>query len=162
MKIRFIVFCFFLLCLENKGQEQQASGFVSDTMSIPETGKVLNGEYIETTLKNLSVVRLFKTNDNHYYLRLIVTKNFYFDKIDMLEIQSGTKSFYAKGSKQHKISKTRGLFICEVYSNYIVTLKDEGITGIVFGKTETDFSKSDAAQVKKIAATFYERIGGKK
>jgi hypothetical protein len=131
-------------------------------MSIPETGKVLEGEYIETTLKNQSVVRLFRTNDNHYYLRLIVTKNFYFNKISTLEIRSGSKSFYVKDCKQHKVSKTQGLFVTEVFRNYVATIKDDGITGIIFGETETDFTKHDASLTKKMAGMFYEKIAGKK
>lgn len=137
-------------------------GFVKDTMVIPESGKVLNGEYLETTLKNGSVVRLFKTDDNKYYLRMIITKNFYFGKTAELEIRSGSKSYWAKNTTQHKVTKTSGLFLLEVYKNYIGTLKDYGITSIVFSEAETDFTKSDANQIKAIAKCFYESISPKK
>ena len=36
------------------------------------------------------------------------------------------------------------------------TEKDEGITSIVFGGAETDFTKQDANQIKKISRCFYE------
>ena len=127
-------------------------------MGIPQSGKILDGEYLETTLKNLSVVRFFKTEDGKLYLRLIVTKNFYFDKVDVLEIESGTKSYYAKNTRQFKVTRASGLFLIEIYKNYLNTIKDEGITGIVFGGTETKFSNKDAAQIKKIAGVFYESL----
>src|ERR1041384_6116681 len=107
MKRITFAFCFlvFVLAMEAQACELQ---FVSDTMSFTGEKKVLQGEYAEVTLKNQAVVRLFRTSDRKLYLRLIVTENFYFDKVAMLEIQSGTKSFYAKNTKQYKITKTRG------------------------------------------------------
>jgi hypothetical protein len=91
-------------------------------------------------------------------LRMIVTKNFYFDKVDVLEIQSGSKSYYAKNTKQFKVSKNSGLLLIEVYRNYINTIKENGITGIVFGGTETKFSNRDAAQIKNLAAILYKSL----
>src|SRR5688572_32559735 len=135
MKIKTLLF--FLLYLGHQGAAQSSENiaFARDTMSIPQTDKILDGEYLETTLKNLSVVRFFKTTDGKLYLRMIVTKNFYFDKVDVLEIQSGSKSYYAKNTKQFKVSKNSGLLLIEVYRNYINTIRENGITGIVFGGT---------------------------
>jgi hypothetical protein len=152
-------FCFFAFF---KGQTNAEPAFVRDTMTFTGENKVLNGEYVETTLKNLSVVRMFKTADNKYYLRFLVTVNFYFDKVDLLEIRSGKKSYYNENTKQFKVNKTLGLFIVEIPKNYIAQLKDEGITSIVFGKAETDFTRQDASQVRRIARYFYESITGKK
>jgi hypothetical protein len=158
MKINFIFCCFLFLTLPIKSQVNCEAAFMKDTMSLPEIGKILEGEYIETTLKDFSVVRLFKANDNKYYLRFIVKKNFYFNKVDVLEIRSGNKSYYAKESKQYKINKTTGLFIIEVFKNYISTLKDEGITSIYFAKAETDFTRQDASEIKKMSKCFYDAI----
>jgi hypothetical protein len=139
-------------------QDKEGFVFVHDTMSIPETGKILEGDYVETTLKNLSVVRLFKTADHKYYLRFIITKNFYFDKVDVLEVKSGNKSYYSKNTKQHKINKTQGLYVIEVFRNYLGTLRDDGITGLVFAKAETDFTRQDGNQTRKMAAMFYQSL----
>ena len=78
--------------------------------------------------------------------------------MDVLEIRSGNKSYYAKESKQYKINKTTGLFIIEVFKNYISTLKDEGITSIYFAKAETDFTRQDASEIKKMSKCFYDAI----
>jgi hypothetical protein len=131
-------------------------------MSLPESGKVLEGSYMETPLKDFSVVRLFRTTDEKFYLRMIVKKNFYFNKVGVLEIRSGTKSIYYKNNKQYKVNKTTGMFVTEVQKNYLSTLKDEGITSLYFAEAETDFTRQDAGQIKKMAKCFYEDINIKK
>ena len=131
-------------------------------MSIPETGKVLDGEYIETVLKDFSEFRIFRATDDKYYLRFIVKQNFYFNKTDVLEIRSGSKSYYVKNTKQYKRNKTTGLFVVEVFKNYVSTLKEEGITSLYFSKAETDFTNKDAKQMKDISKCVYKSITLKK
>lgn len=135
---------------------------MSDTIVTSKKEKITSGEFIQTTLKNKSVVRLYKLNNNKYYLKLIVTENLYFDKTDHLEILSGSKSYHENNIVQHELNKSEGYFVLEVFKNYIVTLKDDGITGLIFGKAETDFTKQDANQVKQIAKCFFENITVKK
>lgn len=162
MKYKFIVFCFIILACICKGQINCESSFVKDTMSIPEAGKILEGEFIETTLKDFSEFRIFRTSDDKYFLRFIVKQNFYFNKTDVLEIRSGSKSYYVKNTKQFKINKTTGLFVVEVFKNYISTLKEDGITSLYFAKAETDFTRQDTKQMKEISKCVYTSITGKK
>lgn len=162
MKINFAIICFVLTCYNVTGQTKFVPSFVQDTMTIQGTNKVVEGEYVETVLHDLSVVRFFKTNDGRYFVRFIVTRNFYFDKVAMLEIKSGSKSSHEKDTKQFKVSKTSGMFLVEVYRNYFATYKDSGITGIVFGDAETDFTKQDVSQIKKMADFFYDATAAKK
>ena len=158
MKIRLIVFYFIFLVSICKGQTNCETAFVKDTMSVPETGKILEGEYVEVTLKDLSEVRIFRTTDDKYYIRFIVKQNFYFNKIDILEIRSGSKSYYVKNTKQYKINKTTGLFVVEVFKNYISTLKEEGMTSLYFAKAETDFTRQDTKHIKEISKCLYAAI----
>jgi hypothetical protein len=162
MRYRFFVFYFFIGLVSAFSQTELVLEFKEDTMTLNGKGQVLEGKYIETTLKNFSVARLFKTDDNRYYLRFIITTNFYFDKVDVLEIKSGSKSYYAKDTKQYKVDKNAGLYIIEVFPNYIGTIKNYGITGLYFAQAETKFTKQDANQIKKMAAFFYEAITTKK
>ncbi len=161
MKTLLFAFSFFVLAGTSVAQENCGQLLIPDTLTLPGTGKVLSGESAETTFKNLSSVKLFKSGDGKIYLRMVVTENFYFNKTDVLEIKSGTKSYYAKNTTQHKISKSRGLFVIEIYKNYVYTLRDGGITGIAFGGAETDFTKQDEVQVKKIAACLYDKLPAK-
>lgn len=157
-----IISVFFLVFLSTLYKGQCDLAFVKDTMSVKKDEKIVEGEYVETTLKNLSVVRLFKTSDNKFYIRFIVTEDFYFDKVGILEIKSGSKSYYAKDTRQHKVNKTKGMYVIEVYKNYLATLKEEGITSIAFANGETDFTRQDAGQIREIARCIYENAFVKK
>jgi hypothetical protein len=157
---KFIAACVFSM-MAFCAQAQDVCAFIPDTMSVPGQGTILQGDYIETTLKNQSEVRFFRAKGNKLYLRMIVTENFYFDKVDMLEIRSETKSFYAKNTRQHKVSKTKGLYIVEIFPNYLSTLKEYGITGIAFGQAETRFTRQDARQVKAIASCLHSNLSNK-
>ncbi len=161
MRSGIILMCYILLGLSGSAQVDCNSLFIQDTMSIPDGSKVLEGKYAITTLKDFSTVTLFRTNDNKSYIRFVVKKNFYFDKVDVLEIRSGSKSYYAKNTRQYKVNKTTGLFIVEVFDNYISTLKEEGITSLYFANAETDFTKRDASQIKQISKCFYDLISSK-
>ena len=136
--------------------------FKEDTVFIAAEKKTVNSEFLETTLKNKSRVQLIKAPKNKLFVKLIVTENLYFEKVDQLEIKSGSKSFYAKETKQHQLDKYTGYYLVEIFKNYAGTLKDEGITSIVFGKAETNFGKSDCNQIKQISKCFYESIAAKK
>ncbi len=162
MKSLSTLLLFTFLTLVANCQEKVELSFVRDTMSFFPEKKILEGEYLETTLKKFSVVRVFKTADERFYIRLLVTENFYFNKVDVLEVRSGNKSYYVKNSKQYKVDKTKGLFVFEVYKNYLAQLKDEGITSIYFAETETDFTRQDAHEIKKMFKYFFETTFMKK
>ncbi len=162
MKTTFYFLLIFLIGLKTFGQTDCDSKFMADTMSTFIKNTVIEGNYIETTLKKGTVVRFFKTNNDKYYLRFMVTENFYFDKTDVLEIVSGHKSYYANDMRQYKVNKTSGLFILEIPKNYISQLKDHGITALVFAHAETHFTKSDAKLVREICTCFYNSIQNKK
>lgn len=141
---------------------QNNCSFTKDTVYIPKENKTVDAEYLETVFKNKSSVKLIKTTSNKYYLKITITENLYFDRVDVLEIRSGNKSFYAKETKQFQLDKHTAYYVVELYKNYVATLKDEGITALVFNKAETLFTKQDCTQAKQIAKCFYDAISVKK
>jgi hypothetical protein len=147
---------FILLNFSCFGQECPA--FIPDTMTMPGDHKPIDGEYLEAQMKNGSTVRIFRTPDERLFLRLVVTKNFYFNQVSTLEIQSGSKSYYLKNTKQYKIDKGHGLFVAEIFRNYLGTLKELGITALDFGGAVTDFTRQDASAVKKMAQCMYSSL----
>ncbi len=155
---------FILFFLLNLGllKSQVDCVFKADTIFIPKENKVVNAEYLQTTFKNRSNFILYKTDNGKYYLKLIVTENLYFGKIDMLELISNSKSFFAKDTKQYEFNKHTGYYMIEIFKNYIGTLKEDGLSLIIFGKAETDFTKQDSKQVKQLAECFYQTIDTKK
>ncbi|MBA3664814.1 MAG: hypothetical protein H0W61_11490 [Bacteroidetes bacterium] len=155
-------FVFISLLISGIYHAQGECAFVKDTLTIPKENKIVNGEILQATLKNKNVIQLIKADDGKYYLKLVVSENLYFDHIDLLEIRSGKKSFYAKDTKQYALNKHTGYYVVELYKNYVGTLKEDGITSIVFNKAETLFTKQDCGQVKQIAKCFYDAISIKK
>lgn len=133
-------------------------GFATDSLFIEKDNdfKLADGLFTPN-LKNENQIKLFKVG-NRYYLCIETRTNLYFDKVDNLEVKSGSKSMFQKSIKQHQKNKHTAFYVMEVYKNYIATLKDEGITSYVFNNAETFFGKQDIKEVKKIANCFYQTI----
>lgn len=133
-------------------------GFVTDTLFNEKDDSFLMADGLTTPMfKSGSQVKLFKVA-NKYYLEIEVRDNLYFDKVDNLEVKSGSKSMFQKGIKQHQKNKHTAFFVMEVFKNYIATLKDDGITSFVFNNAESTFSKQEIKEIKKIANCFYQTI----
>ena len=130
--------------------------FVRDTMTLTGTEKVLEGEYMEVQLRDQHIVRLFKADDRKVYVRFIIAKNFYFDKVATLEILSGSKTYPIKNMRQWKVNKTRGLFVSEIFTNYLSTLQAEGMTALLFNQAVTKFSRLDTKKIKRMSTAFKE------
>lgn len=151
----------FTFCNFSLLNSQTNCAFKNDTLFIPKENKVINARYLQTTFKNKTNFFLYKGNNNKCYIKFVVIENLYFGKIDLLELKSGTKSFYLKETTHYQLDKNTGYYLLEIYKNYIGTLKDNGLTAIQFGKAETIYSKQDCNQVKQIAKCFYENIDTK-
>ncbi|HQQ95247.1 MAG TPA: hypothetical protein PLQ93_11875 [Bacteroidia bacterium] len=162
MLLRHCAILILLSCFSLSAQEANCeNSFMHDTLSIPEKVPLMHGEALKVTLKNQSVVELFAEERKRFFVRLYVTENFYFNKIDVLQVESGKWTYPVKNCKQYKINKTTGMYVFEVQKNYLVTLRDEGITGLVFAGAKTDFTRSDGQQTRKMCRCFYETMFGK-
>lgn len=147
----------FLFCGQQRySQATNYFSIIKDTVRVPKENKVLNSEYIINTLKNGTTFQLIKASNSKFYLRIVTSENLYFNKTDMLEIKSGSKSFFAKETTNFQLNKNTGYYFIEIYKNYIGTLKDEGITGLKFDKAITKYNKQDCNQIKQMAKFFYE------
>jgi len=162
LKVFLIPVIVFFSCLLH-GQEMTCeNSFIPDTITVFSEGKHYEGEMLKTTLKNQSIVQMYAIDRKRYYIRIYVTENFYFNKVDVLTIESGKWTYPVKNCKQHKISKTMGMYVFEVQKNYLATLRDEGITGLVFAGAVSDFTRNDGQQIKKMCRCFYETMFEKK
>lgn len=160
------LFCFYLcLLLSPAGllaQEKAcAYSFAADTLTLPD-GQHVEAEMMQMTTKNQSLIQLYALDRKRYFVRIYITENFYFEKTDQLTVESGKWTYPVKNCKQHKISKTRGMYVFEVQKNYLATLRDNGITGLVFAGAETSFSRSDGQHSREMSKCFYENLFGKK
>lgn len=156
--MKYIVVLFSVLFTVLCGYSQSSGDFtiLKDTVRIPKENKVYESQYVITTLKNGSTIQLIKSSNNKFYMRIVTSENLYFDKKDVLEIQSGSKSFFAKETTNYALNKNTGYYVVEIFKNYVGTLKEDGITGLVFGEAETTYSKQDCNQIKQMAKYFYE------
>jgi hypothetical protein len=130
----------------------------SESVYLPKENQTINAKSLSTILKNNTTIILYKTDKGKYYLKLIVSENLYFNRVDILELKSGTKSIFFKDTKHYEIDKNTGYYSVEILKNYIATLKDEGLTAIKFGNAQTNYTKQDCKQIKQIAKCLYESI----
>ncbi len=163
MQKQILIVSFFFVFLVLKGQEHTCeNSFLQDTITLPLDGKLLEGEMLQTTLKNQSRIQMYAIDRKRFFIRIYVTENFYFNKIDVLTVESGKWTYPVKNCKQHKISKTMGMYVFEVQKNYLATLRDEGMTGLIFAGATTDFTRNDGQQIKKMCRCFYQTMFEKK
>jgi len=163
MIVRLSILLLFLTALSSSAQEITCeSQFAMDTLSIPGRDSVMNCEMLRTTLKNQSVIEMYALDRKKFFVRIYITENFYFNKVDILSVESGKWTYPVKNCKQHKVSKTLGMYVFEVQKNYLVTLRDEGMSGLVFAGANTDFTRNDQQMIKKMCRCFYETMFGKK
>jgi len=154
---KILVFITLFLSLA-KAQNTCEIGFIADTLFSEKENSFKTADALVTSvLSNGSQVKFFKTG-NQYFLTFIIKDYLYFDKIDDLEIVSGKKSMFQKSIKQYQKDKFTAFFVFEVFKNYINTLKDEGITALVFNGKTSKYNKNDVKEIKKIANCFYETI----
>ena len=143
-------------------QKSEDFNFIKDTVRITKENKVIDAEYIITTFKTGTTIQLIKGLNNKLYMRIVTSENNYFGKTDVLEVKSGSKSYFAKETINIQLDKNYGYYVIEIFKNYIATLKDDGITGFSFAKAVTSFTKQDCNQVKQMAKYFYETVCAKK
>lgn len=157
MRLNLFIFLV-VLVLKLQAQNNCEQGFVTDTLYNEKEKTFSAGSALITPeLSNKSQIAIFKVG-NRYFMKITLKDNLYFDKIDDLELVSGSKSWTLRSIKQYQKDKFTSFFVFEVYKNYINTLKDDGLTSFIFNKKENKLSKQDTKEVKKIASCFYKTI----
>lgn len=118
---------------------------------ISELVKVMN-----CPLKNGGNIQLFN-NGGKYVLKLSLHEKFGFLDVGSLQIKSGNKSFFLKSTTLYNHKETTAYFLVDVLINYIATLKDDGITSVVFNeKFEATLASEDIKNIRRTAKCFYE------
>ncbi|MGE0566654.1 MAG: hypothetical protein AB7O73_01785 [Bacteroidia bacterium] len=139
-------------------QNNCEQGFVSDSLFLEgDNAFVISSCLIAGPLENGDNIKLFRHGKKNF-LQIETKTNLYFDKVDDLEINSGNQSMLKKGMRQVEKNKYTGLYVVEIYKNYVATLRDEGITSFTFNHTENSYHKNDVKQIRAIAKCFYKTI----
>ncbi len=71
-----------------------------------------------------------------------------------LNLSCGSKSIYFK-TTLYNLNKDNQYFIVPIGINYVATLKDHGLTSMVFNSHEVKFIKEESKGVKETANCFY-------
>ena len=115
-------------------------------------------QMLEVIIKNDYQIQFIK----HYpsnYLKIIVKDNLGYGQTSSLLLLSNKKQYYTRLIKLEVINKSSAYFLLELNSNYLITLKENGLTTIIFNeKVEFVIPKTDSELIKKQAACFFDII----
>lgn len=130
----------------------------SDSCALQISSKKELVEIAEVKIKNNYQVQFIK-QDQKKYLKLIIKDDLGFGKKGSLLLYCNKKQIYVKMITLQIIDKTSAYFLIELIPNYITTLKENGLTNIIFcEKIEFVVPKQDSEAVKKMAACFYDLV----
>ncbi len=144
-----------LLLLVTGLEAQHECRFTSDSCLIPPGNTKLPVELIDVKMKDNAHVQFVRYN-GRLFLRIVVTANLGFGKTGPLLLKSGTKQMYYKSATLSMPDKGAACFMLELYPNYEVTLREYGLSSIVFnGSAEFSVPHQDSELVKEGARCFY-------
>ena len=110
----------------------------------------------EVKIKNNYLVQFIKQGPKNY-LKLTVRDNLGYGKTCALLLYCNKKQIYVKSTTLMVADKGSAYFLVELVPNYISTLKENGLTNIIFCENaEFVVPKQDAEAVKKLAGCFYD------
>ncbi len=133
-----------------------ASQLVSDSLYKPDNKQSYLVSVLNCPLKNGGNVQ-FINNNGKFVLKLTLHEKFGFSDVGSLQIKSGSKSFFLKSATLYDKKEPGAYFLVDVLINYIGTLKDDGITAVVFcEKFEAALPGEDTKNIRRTAKCFYE------
>ena len=127
--------------------------FVNDSIKKPGEKNAVVMNALTYTLKNGGVVQFIK-DEGKFYLRLKLREKLGFISDGTLELISAKKSIFFKTTFQDIDTQTP-YFILPIGINYVATLKELGLTTLIFNSHEVKFSKDESKGIKETANCFY-------
>lgn len=154
--IKKVFIVFFILISAVHYSQTCKEQLVHDSIFKPTDHKKVAASYIYCKLKNGGNIKLINHN-GRYYLMMVLNEKMGLEEVGNLEIKSGGRSFFTKNVTLYNIKENDSYFFIEIMINYVGTLKEDGISSVVFcGKFEAKLSKEDSNNVRKGAKCFYE------
>ncbi len=125
--------------------------------------------FTNTTVKELVDVSSLVTKNNYKVQfvkqgkknHLIITLKYTIesDKQGSLYVYSNKKQYFLKQVTLKRIDKDYAHFVIEANSNYVATIRDNGLTSLYFNDSMTfEIPKADSELIKKQADCFYTII----
>ncbi len=135
--------------------------FLGDSVIKPNENVKIWANVLNCPLKNGGNIQFISQN-RKFYLKLALNDKFGFEDLGSIELKSGTKSFFVKSVKLYDAKKPQPFFVIEILINYVATLKDNGLTSVVFNNFESKLSNQDSDNIEKTANCFYSEHSKKK
>jgi hypothetical protein len=128
----------------------------TDSLFNPASKQTSMVSVLNCPLKNGGNIQFFN-NNGKYVMKMVLHEKFGFIDVGSLQIRSGTKGFFIKNATLYNHKSPEAYFLVDVMINYIGTLKEEGITSVVFmDKFEAKLAKEDVKNIRATAKCFYE------
>ena len=128
----------------------------TDSLYKPNEKQSYSVSVMNTPLKNGGRVQ-FINNNGKFALKITPNQKLGFSDVGSLQIKSGTKSIFFRSTTYYNHKEASAFFLVDVLINYIATLKDDGLTSLVFNeKFETEFCSEDQKNIRRTAKCFYE------
>lgn len=129
---------------------------VSDSLYRPTEKQSYLVNVLNCPLKNGGNIQ-FINNNGKFVLKLTLNEKLGFLDAGPLQIKSGNKSFFVKNATLYDRKEPSAYFLVDVLINYIGTLKEDGMTSVLFNeKFEAKLTAEDEKNVRRTAKCFYE------
>ena len=151
-----------IICIISFAQKTPCSLLKPDSCILPNVSVKQAVEIQEVVIKNNYQVQFIKHKQKNY-LNLIVKDNLGFGQSGSLLLLSNKKQYFLKSVKLEPIDKMSAYFLIELNANYLLTLRENGLTNIIF-KENAEFviPKVDSEIIKKNAMCFSDIVNAKK
>jgi len=157
--MKFLILCLAaLLSLNSLAQSKCKYSLISDSCALQNSAQKELVELMEIKIKNNYNVQFIKQGAKKY-LKIIVRDNLGYGQTGSLLLYSNKKQYFTKSITLQTIDKNSAYFLLELNPNYLLTLKENGLTSIIFKeKIEFTIPKQDSEAVKQLATCFAEAV----
>lgn len=157
MKTLIVTYLVLLSCT-GIAQKKCKYSFANDSCSLQNPNQKELVDLMQVKIKNNYSIQLIKHGVKKY-LKIIVQDDLGFGQTGSLLIYSNKKQYFIKSATLYVIDKSSGYFLLDLNSNYLTTIKDYGLTSIIFQeKVQFTIPKQDSEAVKELANCFSETI----
>ncbi len=149
-----IYILFFVVCSTYVFSQGCKDQVISDSLYKPCDAQKVAVSALNCGLKNGGSIQFLNQNGK-YFLKIKPNQKIGFDDKGPLELKSGSKSFFVKTATLVDHKKPEPYFVVEVQINYVATLKDNGLTSVIFNTFEVKFTRQDTENIRETAKCFY-------
>lgn len=128
---------------------------VTDSLYKPAEKQSYLVSVMNCPLKNGGNIQ-FINNKGKLLLKITPNQKLGFNDVGSLQIKSGSKSIFFKNTTYHNHKEPNAYFLVDVLINYIATLRDDGLTSLVFNEKFEAAFPEDQKIIRKTAKCFYE------